>query len=146
MPLNLYDIKPCNIARSLQSSSHELDELESVSNLKLANIIRQLSSLGQRATNIFDDLIKDAIKINTRSQILNQRIENLKIDVSKLPEKVEPVSRLDDFQEGKQFKSTKFAEQNVGKSHRLVFVLNLTKEIRILIHKILLFSCTRNYA
>jgi hypothetical protein len=120
MPLNLYDIKPSNIARTLQTSSQELDELESVSNLKLANLIRQLSSLGQRATNIFDGLIKDAVKINTRSQILNQRIQNLKVIVIKLPENAGKTS-LDNFQSNKQFKSIKSLEQNVGKSHELVY-------------------------
>ena len=120
MPLNLYDIRPSNIARSLRSSSQELDELESVSNLKLANLIRQLSSLGQRATNIFDGLIKDSVNINTRSQILNQRIQNLKIIVTKLPENAGKTS-LDDLQSNKQFKSIKPLEQNVGKSHELVY-------------------------
>jgi hypothetical protein len=57
----------------------EPNELECLSNLTLANVIRQLSSLGLHATRIFDELTKDAVQINARSQILNQRIENLKL-------------------------------------------------------------------
>jgi hypothetical protein len=112
MPLNLYDIKPCNISQTIQSSHNEPDELQSVSNAKLANLIRQLSSLGQRATTIFDGLIKDAVKINTRSQILNQRIENLKIQASKLSEN-SGTANLNDLELCKPFKSIKLVEQNV---------------------------------
>ena len=112
MPFNIYEVQPNNVSRISHILSNEPNELESVANQTLTNLIRQISSLGQHASSIFDKLTKDVIKINNRSQILNQRNENLKGKVSKLDDNDDEVS-LDDFQAYKQFKSIKVIDQNV---------------------------------
>ena len=111
MPFTKHIIEPINISQCPLPVG-EPNELECLSNLTLANVIRQLSSLGQHATRIFDELTKDALKINNRSQLLTQRIENLKVKCSQLDIQNEEVS-LADFQTKKQFKSSVKIDQQV---------------------------------
>ena len=111
MPFTKHVIEPINISQCPLPVG-EPNELECLSNLTLANVIRQLSSLGLHATRIFDELTKDAIMINNRSQVLNQRIENLKVKCAQLDIQNEEVS-LADFQTKKQFKSSIKIDQQV---------------------------------
>jgi hypothetical protein len=112
MPFTKHIIEPMNISQCPLPKEPEPNELECLSNLTLANVIRQLSSLGQHACRIFDDLFADANRINNRSQILHQRIENLKIKCSQLDIQNEEVS-LADFHSKKQFKSSTKIDQQV---------------------------------
>ncbi len=111
MPFTKHNIEPVNISQC-PIPSGESNELECLSNLTLANVIRQLSSLGQHACRIFDELTVDAVKLNNRSALLNQRIENLKVKCQNLDIQNEEVS-LNDFQSKKQFKSTIKIDQQV---------------------------------
>ncbi|CAF0833620.1 unnamed protein product [Brachionus calyciflorus] len=111
MPFTKHIIEPINISQC-PLPPNEPNELECISNLTLANVIRQLSSLGQHAGRIFDELSQDAVKINTRSQILSQRIDNLKQKVSQLDIQNEEVS-LDDCLTKKQFKNVIKIDQQV---------------------------------
>jgi hypothetical protein len=111
MPFTKHNIEPVDISQC-PIPSGESNELECLSNLTLANVIRQLSSLGQHACRIFDELTVDAVKLNNRSVLLNQRIENLKVKCQNLDIQNEEVS-LNDFQAKKQFKSTIKIDQQV---------------------------------
>jgi WAS family protein 1 len=111
MPFTKHIIEPINIAQCPLPPG-EPNELECLSNLTLANVIRQLSSLGTHACRIFDELSSDAAKINTRSQILSQRIANLTNKCSQLDIQNEELS-LNDIQTKKQFKSSVKIDQQV---------------------------------
>lgn len=111
MPFTKHIIEPINIAQCPLPAG-EPNELECLSNLTLANIIRQLSSLGQHAGRIFDELSSDAVKLNSRAQLLHQRLENLKLKCNQLDIQSEEVS-LADFQTKKQFKSAVKIDQQV---------------------------------
>ena len=112
MPLNFYEVKPSDIAQTSVSLAKETNELECLANATLANLIRQLSSLGQHATSIFTELTRDAQQITTRSQNLHQRIEKLKSKLPQMSSSDEQVS-LDDLHTHKQFKSLNRIDQNV---------------------------------
>jgi hypothetical protein len=111
MPFTKHIIEPTNISQCPLPPG-EPNELECLSNLTLANVIRQLSSLGKHAGRIFDDLTQDAVKLNKRTQVLNQRIDNLKSKCLQLDIQNEEVS-LHDFQTKKQFKSSIKIDQQV---------------------------------
>jgi WAS family protein 1 len=111
MPFTKHIIEPVNIAQCPLPPG-EPNELECLSNLTLANVIRQLSSLGTHACRIFDDLNKDASKLNSRSQILNQRIKNLQQKCAQLDIQNEELT-IEDFNTKKQFKSSVKIEQQV---------------------------------
>lgn len=111
MPFTKHIIEPNNISQCPLPPG-EPNELECISNLTLANVIRQLSSLGQHAGRIFDELVQEAVKVNSRSQLLAQRIDNLKQKVSQLDIQNEEVT-LDDCQTKKQFKNIIKIDQQV---------------------------------
>ncbi|RNA02909.1 wiskott-Aldrich syndrome family member 3-like [Brachionus plicatilis] len=111
MPFTKHIIEPINISQCPLPPG-EPNELECISNLTLANVIRQLSSLGQHAGRIFDELVQDAAKINNRSQLLSQRIDNLRQKVADLDIQNEEVS-LEDCQNKKQFRNSVKIEQKV---------------------------------
>lgn len=111
MPFTKHVIQPNNISQCPLPEG-EPNELECLSNLTLANVIRQLSSLGLHAGRIFNELTQEAVKINQRSQLLNQRIDTLKQKCSQLDIQTEEVS-LADFQTKKQFKSSIKIDQQV---------------------------------
>lgn len=111
MPFTKHIIEPNNISQCPLPAG-EPNELECLSNLTLANVIRQLSSLGLHAGRIFNELTQEAVKVNHRSQVLNQRIESLKQKCSQLDIQTEEVS-LADYQTKKQFKSSIKIDQQV---------------------------------
>jgi hypothetical protein len=83
MPFTKHVIEPINIAQC-PIPNNERNELECLSNLTLANIIRQLSSLGGHADRVFSELIQDAVNIGRRSKTVNDRIENLRVKITQL--------------------------------------------------------------
>lgn len=111
MPFTKHIIEPINISQCPLPPG-EPNELECISNLTLANVIRQLSSLGQHAGRIFDELVQDATKINNRSQLLSQRIDNLKQKVANLDIQNEEVT-LEDCHNRKQFRNSVKIDQKV---------------------------------
>ena len=111
MPFTKHIIEPINISQCPLPPG-EPNELECLSNLTLANVIRQLSSLGQHAGRIFDELSTDAVKLKNRTNLMHQRIENLKSKCNLLDIQSEEVT-LADFQTKKQFKSSIKIDQQV---------------------------------
>ena len=83
MPFTKHVIQPINIAQC-PIPNNEKNELECLSNLTLANIIRQLSSLGEHADRVFSELIQDAVSIGIRTQKVTERIELLRVKISHL--------------------------------------------------------------
>ena len=114
MPFNLLKTEPEHVS------------LESLSNSTLANLIRQISSLGENASRIFDELSKDIVKINNRSQALNQRMQRLADNCTKLDTKNEKVA----FEETskKPFKSSIVIEQKILKKESMPEALRILYE------------------
>lgn len=83
MPFTKHVIQPINIAQCPIPNS-ERNELECLSNLTLANIIRQLSSLGEHADRVFSELIQDAVNIGMRTKVVTEKIDNLRLKLSHL--------------------------------------------------------------
>lgn len=125
MPFNLLKVEPEHVSRC-KINSKEPDELEALSNSTLANLIRQISSLGENASKIFDELTKDIVKINNRSQALNQRIQRLADNCNKLDTKNEKVT----FEEisKKPFKSSIVIEQKILKKESMPEALRILYE------------------
>ena len=111
MPFTKHIIEPINIAQCPLPPG-EPNELECLSNLTLANVIRQLSSLGQHAGRLFDELVRDAVKCQTRLQLLDSRMHTLKSKCGQLDIQNEEVS-VDDARTKKQFKSSVKLDQQV---------------------------------
>jgi WAS family protein 1 len=111
MPFTKHIIEPINISQCPLPAG-EPNELECLSNLTLANVIRQLSSLGQHAGRIFEELKSEAHKISTRTHLMHQRIENLKSKCNLLDIQSEEVT-LADLQTKKQYQSSVKIDQQV---------------------------------
>jgi hypothetical protein len=85
MPFTKYQVEPTKIAANkVPSTELASNTLESISNSTLVNIIKQLSSLSEHCVNLFDDLGREACRINERSINLQKRIENLRTHVNKV--------------------------------------------------------------
>ena len=85
MPFTKYKVEPTKIAANkVPSTELASNTLESISNSSLINIIKQLSSLSEHCVNLFDDLGREASRINERSVNLQKRIDNLKTHVNKI--------------------------------------------------------------
>ena len=85
MPFTKYQVEPTKIAANkVPSTELASNTLESISNSTLINIIKQLSSLSEHCVNLFDDLGREASRINERSVNLQKRIENLKTHLNKI--------------------------------------------------------------
>lgn len=76
MPFTKHVIQPIDIAQC-PIPPNEPNELECLSNLTLANVIRQLSSLGAHADRIFSELINDAVNIGKRTTVVKERLNTL---------------------------------------------------------------------
>jgi hypothetical protein len=111
MPFTKHIIQPTNISQCPLPPG-EPNELECLSNLTLANVIRQLSSLGEHAGRIFNELSQDALKLNKRSEILFQRIDGLRQKCNQLDIQNEEVSLIDG-QNKKQFSSINKMDQQI---------------------------------
>ena len=111
MPFTKHIIEPINIAQC-PIPTGEPNELECLSNLTLANVIRQLSSLGQHAGRLFDELVQDAVKCQNRLQLLDARMHSLKTKCTQLDIQNEEVS-VEDAKNKKQFKSSVKLDQQV---------------------------------
>ena len=83
MPFTKHVIQPINIAQCPIPNT-ERNELECLSNLTLANIIRQLSSLGEHADRVFSELMFDTVNIGIRTKTVTDKIENLRLKISHL--------------------------------------------------------------
>jgi hypothetical protein len=90
MPFTKYQVEPTKVAANkVPPTELESNTLESITNSTLVNIIKQLSSLSEHCVNLFDDLGREASRINERSACLQKRIERLRTHVNKVNENEE---------------------------------------------------------
>ncbi|ETE69577.1 Wiskott-Aldrich syndrome protein family member 1, partial [Ophiophagus hannah] len=88
------------------------NELECVTNISLANIIRQLSSLSKYAEDIFGELFNEAHSFSFRVNSLQERVDRLSVSVTQLDPKEEELS-LQDITMRKAFRSSTTQDQQL---------------------------------
>ncbi|XP_017275212.1 wiskott-Aldrich syndrome protein family member 2 [Kryptolebias marmoratus] len=91
MPLVTRNIEPRHMCRQTIPSNIR-SELECVTNISLANIIRQLGSLSKFAEDVFGELFVQAGAFATRVNSLGERVDRLQVKVTQLDPKEEEVS------------------------------------------------------
>ncbi|XP_055749336.1 actin-binding protein WASF2-like [Salvelinus fontinalis] len=91
MPLVTRNIEPRHVCRQVLPSTIR-SELECVTNISLANIIRQLGSLSKYAEDVFGELFVQAGAFAIRVNSLGERVDRLQVKVTQLDPKEEEVS------------------------------------------------------
>ncbi|KAI1901740.1 hypothetical protein AGOR_G00037510 [Albula goreensis] len=91
MPLVTRNIEPRHLCRQTLPKSVK-SELECVTNITLANIIRQLGSLSKYAEDVFGELFTQASTFAVRVNTLGERVDRLQVKVTQLDPKEEEVS------------------------------------------------------
>uniref|UniRef100_A0A8K9X410 WASP family member 2 n=1 Tax=Oncorhynchus mykiss TaxID=8022 RepID=A0A8K9X410_ONCMY len=91
MPLVTRNIEPRHVCRQVLPSTIR-SELECVTNISLANIIRQLGSLSKYAEDVFGELFVQAGTFAIRVNSLGERVDRLQVKVTQLDPKEEEVS------------------------------------------------------
>lgn len=76
MPLSKHTVEPVKISQ-VHVSDGVNNELEFVSNATMCNVMRQISSIGKLATNMFEELTVDLTKITNRTRKLSDRVDKL---------------------------------------------------------------------
>ncbi|NXQ68568.1 WASF2 protein, partial [Quiscalus mexicanus] len=110
MPLVTRNIEPRHLCR--QTLPSVPSELECVTNITLANVIRQLGSLSKSAEDIFGELFTQANTFASRVSILVERVDRLQVKVTQLDPKEEEVS-LQGINSRKAFKSSTTQDQKL---------------------------------
>ncbi|KAM4539476.1 actin-binding protein WASF2 [Odontesthes bonariensis] len=111
MPLVTRNIEPRHVCRQTIPSSIR-SELECVTNISLANIIRQLGSLSKYAEDVFGELFVQAGAFATRVNTLGERVDRLQVKVTQLDPKEEEVS-LQAITTRKAFRSSLTQDQQL---------------------------------
>ncbi|XP_067862790.1 wiskott-Aldrich syndrome protein family member 2 [Heptranchias perlo] len=111
MPLVTRNIEPRYLCRQPLPNNVQ-SELECVTNITLANVIRQLGSLSKYAEDIFGELFREAGSFAVRVNSLGERIDRLQVKVTQLDPKVEDVS-LQAINLRKAFKSSTKQDQQL---------------------------------
>ncbi|XP_041069342.1 wiskott-Aldrich syndrome protein family member 2 [Carcharodon carcharias] len=111
MPLVTRNIEPRYLCRQPLPNGVQ-SELECVTNITLANVIRQLGSLSKYAEDIFGELFREAGSFAVRVNSLGERIDRLQVKVTQLDPKVEDVS-LQTINLRKAFKSSTNQDQQL---------------------------------
>nr|XP_013998582.1 unnamed protein product [Salmo salar] len=88
MPLVTRNIEPRHVCRQVLPSTIR-SELECVTNISLANIIRQLGSLSKYAEDVFGELFVQAGAFAIRVNSLGERVDRLQVKVTQLDPKEE---------------------------------------------------------
>ncbi|KAI2652341.1 Wiskott-Aldrich syndrome protein family member 1 [Labeo rohita] len=88
MPLVKRSIEPRHLCHTALPHSIK-NELECVTNISLANVIRQLSSLSKYAEDLFGELFNEAHSFSFRVNSLQERVDRLSISVTQLDPKEE---------------------------------------------------------
>ncbi|KAK6324213.1 hypothetical protein J4Q44_G00065520 [Coregonus suidteri] len=91
MPLVTRNIEPRHVCRQVLPPKIR-SELECVTNISLANIIRQLGSLSKYAEDVFGELFVQAGAFAIRVNSLGERVDRLQVKVTQLDPKEEEVS------------------------------------------------------
>lgn len=112
MPLSKRVIEPTFVARSVYQRPELANDLETVTNLTLTNIMRQLSSLARHSEDLFGELARETNTMADRANSLQGRIDRLSIKVTQMDSEVKEVS-LKDITKKKAFKSTTQFDQDI---------------------------------
>ncbi|KFQ72135.1 Wiskott-Aldrich syndrome protein family member 2, partial [Phaethon lepturus] len=110
MPLVTRNIEPRHLCRQTLPSVRS--ELECMTNITLANVIRQLGSLSKFAEDIFGELFTQANTFASRMSVLVERVDRLQVKVTQLDPKEEEVS-LQGINTRKAFKSSTTQDQKL---------------------------------
>ncbi|NWQ87296.1 WASF2 protein, partial [Burhinus bistriatus] len=110
MPLVTRNIEPRHLCRQTLPSVRS--ELECMTNITLANVIRQLGSLSKFAEDIFGELFTQANTFASRVSVLVERVDRLQVKVTQLDPKEEEVS-LQGINTRKAFKSSTTQDQKL---------------------------------
>lgn len=111
MPLVTRNIEPRHVCRQTIPSNIR-SELECVTNISLANIIRQLGSLSKYAEDVFEELFVQAGAFAVRVNTLGERVDRLQVKVTQLDPKEEEVS-LQAITTRKAFRSSLTQDQQL---------------------------------
>lgn len=111
MPLVTRNIEPRHVCRQTIPSKIR-SELECVTNISLANIIRQLGSLSKYAEDVFGELFVQAGAFAVRVSTLGERVDRLQVKVTQLDPKEEEVS-LQAITSRKAFRSSLTQDQQL---------------------------------
>ncbi|KAI3358542.1 hypothetical protein L3Q82_014958, partial [Scortum barcoo] len=111
MPLVTRNIEPRHVCRQTLPSNIR-SELECVTNISLANIIRQLGSLSKYAEDVFGELFVQAGAFALRVNTLGERVDRLQVKVTQLDPKEEEVS-LQAITTRKAFRSSLTQDQQL---------------------------------
>ncbi|XP_015412726.1 PREDICTED: LOW QUALITY PROTEIN: wiskott-Aldrich syndrome protein family member 2 [Myotis davidii] len=110
MPLVTRNIEPRHLCRQTLPSVRS--ELECVTNITLANVIRQLGSLSKYAEDIFGEIFTQSNTFASRVSSLAERIDRLQVKVTQLDPKEEEVS-LQGINTRKAFRSSTTQDQKL---------------------------------
>uniref|UniRef100_A0A3P8S6X2 Wiskott-Aldrich syndrome protein family member n=1 Tax=Amphiprion percula TaxID=161767 RepID=A0A3P8S6X2_AMPPE len=111
MPLVKRTIEPRHLCHTVLPRNIK-NELECVTNISLANVIRQLSSLSKYAEDLFGELFNEAHSFSFRVNSLQERVDRLSISVTQLDPKEEELS-LQDITMRKAFRSSTIQDQQL---------------------------------
>ncbi|XP_053719302.1 wiskott-Aldrich syndrome protein family member 2 [Synchiropus splendidus] len=111
MPLVTRNIEPRHVCRQTLPNKIR-SELECVTNISLANIIRQLGSLSKYAEDVFGELFVQAGAFAIRVSSLGERVDRLQLKVTQLDPKEEEVS-LQAINTRKAFRSSLTQDQQL---------------------------------
>ncbi|KAF7661398.1 hypothetical protein LDENG_00263120 [Lucifuga dentata] len=111
MPLVKRSIEPRHLCHTVLPRNIK-NELECVTNISLANVIRQLSSLSKYAEDLFGELFNEAHSFSFRVNSLQERVDRLSISVTQLDPKEEELS-LQDITMRKAFRSSTIQDQQL---------------------------------
>ncbi|XP_016095764.1 wiskott-Aldrich syndrome protein family member 1-like [Sinocyclocheilus grahami] len=127
MPLVKRSIEPRHLCHTALPHSIK-NELECVTNISLANVIRQLSSLSKYAEDLFGELFNEAHSFSFRVNSLQERVDRLSISVTQLDPKEEELS-LQDITMRKAFRSSIIQDQQLFERQSLPFPMQETYEL-----------------
>ncbi|XP_063079138.1 actin-binding protein WASF1 isoform X2 [Engraulis encrasicolus] len=111
MPLVKRSIEPRHLCHTVLPRNIK-NELECVTNVSLANVIRQLSSLSKYAEDLFGELFNEAHSFSFRVNSLQERVDRLSVSVTQLDPKEEELS-LQDITMRKAFRSSTNQDQQL---------------------------------
>ncbi|XP_061668918.1 actin-binding protein WASF1 isoform X2 [Syngnathoides biaculeatus] len=111
MPLVKRTIEPRHLCHTALPRNIK-NELECVTNISLASVIRQLSSLSKYAEDLFGELFNEAHSFSFRVNSLQERVDRLSVSVTQLDPKEEELS-LQDITMRKAFRSSTIQDQQL---------------------------------
>ncbi|XP_055741279.1 actin-binding protein WASF1 [Salvelinus fontinalis] len=127
MPLVKRSIEPRHLCHTVLPRAIK-NELECVTNVSLANVIRQLSSLSKYAEDLFGELFNEAHSFSFRVNSLQERVDRLSISVTQLDPKEEELS-LQDITMRKAFRSSTIQDQQLFARQSLPIPLQETFDL-----------------